>query len=460
MVFRETIVKFLCTFSRMKDEMFLTANLRCRYKTKNLIMKLLPFFVPSCKKCLSLLLLLTFSVYAFAQSSRVKKAVFIIVDGVAADLMEKLPVPNLHAIAKEGGYTRAYVGGIKGTYSETPTISAVGYNSVLTGTWVNKHNVWDNDIAAPNYNYYTIFRYCKMQYPQKKTAIFSSWQDNRTKLVGDNFPATGNIPVDYHYDGLELDTVNFPQDKKRDFMSKIDESVATHAADYIRQNAPDLSWVYLEYTDDMGHMHGDGPDYYNAIALADKRVGYVWEAIQYREKHFNEDWLIIVTTDHGRDAKTGQGHGGQSDRERGSWIFTNAKNLNAEFHQPQASVVDIMPSLARFMNIAVPEENNREVDGIPFTGKVSFTQPAYSQQGSVINISWKAQEPTGDIKIWGSATNNFKTGSKDEYQLLKTVSIADQKATIHLPAEAKGFYKIFLQAKDNSANYWIASPKK
>ena len=125
------------------------------------------------------ILFLLFSVAVVAQQ-KIKKTVFIIVDGIPADVIEKLAPPNLQAIAKAGGYTRSYVGGVKGTYSQTPTISAVGYNSVLTGVWVNKHNVWDNDIAAPNYNYHTIFRFFKEQYPNKKTGVFSSWEDNRT----------------------------------------------------------------------------------------------------------------------------------------------------------------------------------------------------------------------------------------------------------------------------------------
>src|SRR5450432_2894598 len=85
-----------------------------------------------------------------------KKALFIIADGIPADVIEKVPTPTLHAIANEGALLHAYVGGEKGGYSQTPTISAVGYNSLLTGTWVNKHNVWGNDIVAPNYSYYTI----------------------------------------------------------------------------------------------------------------------------------------------------------------------------------------------------------------------------------------------------------------------------------------------------------------
>ena len=211
--------------------------------------------------------------------NKIRKAVFIIADGISADVIESSDLSNFKKISKEGGFARALVGGEKGGYSQTPTISAVGYNSVLTGTWVNKHNVWDNDIAAPNYYYPTIFRLLKTQSPEKKIGIFSSWQDNRTKLVGDGMKETGSIYFDYKFDGLELDTINYPQDEKRDFMHRIDESVTDEAAKSIRTNGPDLSWVYLEYTDDMGHMYGDSPEFKKAIRL------YGWTNRPYLERY-------------------------------------------------------------------------------------------------------------------------------------------------------------------------------
>ncbi|WP_153796086.1 alkaline phosphatase family protein [Foetidibacter luteolus] len=389
------------------------------------------------------------------QAQKVRKTVFIIVDGIPADVMEKLNPPNLAALGQNGGYSRAYVGGVRGTYSETPTISAVGYNSVLTGTWVNKHNVWDNDIAEPNYNYHTIFRYLKEQYPQKKTAVFSSWLDNRTKLVGDNFEATGNIPVDYHFDSLEHDKVKYPHDKAREFMSRIDEDVAAHASQAILQQAPDLTWVYLEYTDDMGHMYGDSPQFHKGISLADKRVGYIMNAVKEREQKFNEEWLVIVTTDHGRGAKTGKDHGGQSDRERSGWIYTNAKGLNEQFKQPQLSIVDIMPTIARFMDITVPRNNALEVDGIPFTGAISFVQPTVQLAANKLTISWKALAPNGDVKLWVSSSNNFKSGGNDDYAPAGSVALAAQQAEIDFSAKAPGLYKIVLEAPANTANTWV-----
>ena len=359
--------------------------------------------------------------------------------------MEKQPKPNLNKIAAVGGYTRAHVGGEKGTYSETPTISAVGYNSLLTGTWVNKHNVWDNKIAAPNYHYPTLFRYLETQYPEKKTAVFSTWLDNRTKLVGEGLPETHNLQLDYHFDGFEQDTVKFPHDQESDYIRQIDEHVAREAASYVRREAPDLSWVYLEYPDDMGHRYGDGKKMNRAIALADAQPGRIWQALEYRQQQYAEDWLMVITTDHGRDSQ-GKGHGGQSERERTTWIVTNAKDLNPTF-QEQPGIVAIMPTIARFLNIIIPRENLMEIDGVPFTGKISITQPTASYQNGKIEISWQTVELKGKVKIWVATTDNFKTGGKDDYTLLKEVKLKERKKTtimVQFPAE---FYKIVLEAR-------------
>lgn len=250
--------------------------------------------------------------------------------------------------------------------------------------------------------------------------------------------------------------MRFRHDEVSAYMHQIDEEVVKQAANTIQTNAPDLSWVYLEYTDDMGHRYGDSPEFHKAIAMLDVQVGKIWDAINRRQQKFNEDWLIVITTDHGRDEKTGRGHGGQSDRQRSTWMVSNYKNLNSYGQYFDLAIVDIMPSIAQYLGVRFPENVAKEVDGTPFIGPVSIAGLKVNYTQGFLDISWKALEKKGKAKIWITTTNNFKTGGKDSYTLAGEADLTQQHYLADVKSYPPGFYKLVVEAPENSVNKWIS----
>jgi predicted AlkP superfamily pyrophosphatase or phosphodiesterase len=406
-------------------------------------------------RIINTLIFVLLSTAAIAQPK--PKVVIVIADGIPADVIERLRPPAIQQIIKEGAYTKAYVGGIKGTYTETPTISAPGYNDMLTGTWAYKHNVWDNDNQHPNYNYPTIFRLFKTARPSGTTAIFSTWTENRKTLLGAGLPETGKLAIDYVYDGFEKDSVRFPHDTASLYLHQIDEHVVNSADSVIRAKAPDLSWIYLEYTDDVGHSKGTGKEFDKAIGLLDEQMKKIAAAIHFREANYHEKWLLVITTDHGRDSVTGAEHGDQSTRERTTWMVLNHPVTNAYFKVSQPAIVDILPSVANYLNISLPVRVKRELDGVPFNGPVSLSNARLNTTGGGFTLKWKTFAPAEKLKVYITYTNHTKKGKKDTYKLIGTPSASTEKFNyqsadlLHQP-----FYKIVIEGKNNTINVWHA----
>lgn len=402
---------------------------------------------------------ITFAILLFTLatlgSAKTRKAIYIVVDGVPADYVERAHPKTIFEIAEKGAYARAYTGGETGAYSETPTVSAIGYTNMLTGTWMNKHNVDGNDNLKPNYNYWTLFRIAKEQPRNFTTGLFSSWTDNRLVLIGEGKPETGNVHIDYVADGYDIDKVNFPKRKDDLQIFDIDSVVAQKAAQCIKEQAPDFSWVYFWYTDDAFHIYGDGEygDLY--LKKTDDLIAQIWESVQYREKNFDEEWLVIVTSDHGRD-ETGHHHGEQTARERSVWMSTNQKAVNQHFYSPDLSLVDINPTICRYLGFEVPQEVKFEQDGLSFMGKADISHLTASYYDNLITLKWNRYKgSSAPVDIYVSMTNEYYKGGKDTWTKVGTVS---GKETSFVFDKAKypasKFYKFAVVAPGNHLSRW------
>lgn len=386
---------------------------------------------------------------------KTRKVVYVVLDGIPADYIERVHPKYIYDIASQGGYARAYTGGEIGGYSQTPTISAIGYMNILTGTWMNKHNVDGNSNLSPNYNYWSLFRIAKEQKKDYTTAIFSGWTDNRTVLIGEGKKETDYLKIDYVFDGYDNDKANFPQKKDELQIFDIDSVVSKAAADCIRKDAPDLSWVYLWYTDSGFHIYGDGSFMDQYVNKTDELVGQIWEAVKYREKHFDEEWMIIVTTDHGR-GESGHHHGGQLARERSVWISTNCNQLNEQFRRPTLALVDILPSVCRFMGFDMPGEVAFEKDGISFYGATDIYNLTTHPYDNLVKLNWQSDKTDEEAVVYMSVTNHYKDGGKDQWMELGRVKATSGQFVVDLSKyPASKFYKFVVKTPNTILTRWV-----
>lgn len=382
-----------------------------------------------------------------------KKVVMIIIDGVPTDMIERLHPQTIYDIASQGAFGISYVGGEVGSYSQTPTISAVGYNTMLTGTWANKHNMWGNS-GEPNYNYWSMFRIAKEQAEPLTTGLFSSWTDNRTVLLGEGLEANAKMKIDFVRDGYDLDHEKYPNKEMDLHVFDYDEAASIEGAECIRTDAPDLSWVYLWYTDDAGHIKGNG-EYFDEYTLkADEQVGRIWDAVKYREENFDEDWMVIVTTDHGRTAD-GHDHGGQSARERGSWIAVN-KPVGARFLDGGAAMVDINPTVCQYLGMEVPLQVRMEQDGISFIGETIISNMDAKPYDNKAVLSWDSAISGKDVAVYAAKANDYKTTGKEDWTKLVTVKSESETYTVDLSELGDSdFYKFALVTEHECLNRWL-----
>ena len=404
-----------------------------------------------------LFIILTALLACAASQAATRKVVYVVMDGIPADYIERAHPATAFDVARHGGYARASTGGEIGGYSQTPTISAVGYMNILTGTWLNKHNVPGNSNLDPNYNYWSLFRIAKQQPQNFTTALFSSWTDNRTVLIGAGKPETDSLSIDIVRDGYELEGSALRRADGSPDVFAIDSVVCREAAECIRTAAPDLSWVYLWYTDDAGHIYGNGDYFDEYVMKADRQIERIWEAVEYREKYFDEEWMVVVTPDHGR-GDDGHHHGGQSARERTSWIATNVRG-NARFAEPWLSIVDIAPSLARFLDFDVPQEVLWEQDGAPFIGEADICALEAVRGNRTIELTWESLDDRAPATVYVSRTNDFKNGQCDQWTKAGRVKAGERRFVFDTGDDPNGFCKFVVVTPGNHLNCWVPEKK-
>jgi hypothetical protein len=240
-------------------------------------------------------LLVLFGATANAQGTGKRKVLFIGIDGVRADALQQANTPVIDSLVATGFYTfDSWHTGI--------TVSGPSWSTMLTGVNYPKHGVTNNNYTGSKFNQYPDFS-------RRVTNIDSTL--NGMKII--EWPPL----IDNMYN-----------DKWRWKLKTPDgdgDATATVAETQLLNDSIDFAFVYFDQCDLTGHNSGfspTNPAYMQAIENVDIQVGRVVRTIAQRTNYANENWLILMTTDHGG---TGKNHGGYSYVERHIWWLASGK---------------------------------------------------------------------------------------------------------------------------------------
>lgn len=231
-----------------------------------------------------------------------KKVLVLGYDGFREDaLLNTIQNENsaISDIARHGGIYHSYAGadGLQATNT------APGWLSILSGKWAYEVGVVSND---------------DQKGVDTETFLSEAMQLGHTST----FLASWAPHFDVTY---RLDITN-PQNHVAFQSFQSDEDTVQNLHRVLQDTSVsgyDVVFATLEYADHTGHESGFGNDveaYVNASIEADTQGYTIIQSIYHRDTYQQEDWLIILTSDHGGILFD---HGGQSEEEVNTWFAMN-----------------------------------------------------------------------------------------------------------------------------------------
>jgi len=254
-------------------------------------------------------ILVAFSFSSLLSQTPTSHVLIIGIDGVRSDALTAANTPNLDALISAGVYS-------PDALNDDITISGPGWSDILCGVRSDKHLVVDNSFSGSNYDDYpSLFQRIEDTYSTVNTVSICHWAPINDYIVGTDADVIVNVGAD--------------------------NDVRDSAVDQLENSDPHAMFIHFDDVDYAGHGYGFSPDvpqYISSIEVADAQVGVVLSALYSRPNYVQEDWLVIVTHDHGG---VGYSHGGTSLEHRN--VSFIASGLNIPTQLVEKTILDITP---------------------------------------------------------------------------------------------------------------------
>jgi len=150
--------------------------------------------------------------------------------------------------------------------------------------------------------------------------------------------------------------------------------------DLLTEDLDAVVWMISDL-DTTGHSYGFSPtvsEYVDAMSLIDTQIGSVLDAIASRATIENEDWMIIISTDH---AGSGTNHGSNIPEHRLVPLFVHGGGVVPGPVWPPPNAVSIVPTAIAHLGVEIDEAWG--LDGVPI-GRSATAPPVPALEANLI----------------------------------------------------------------------------
>lgn len=208
------------------------------------------------------------------------------IDGAGGSYLQAANTPNIDALIEKG--TVRYDFTNEGGLVENPPAgygaSGVNWSTIATGASAAHHGVVDNSFSGNKFNSYPhFFKYVQDHDPASYRASIVSWEPINSAILANPFAS-----LERQFPGLSS--------------AQQDALVRDTTIDLMRNGDPDVTFLHFDQVDGAGHASGwGGPQYNAALQTVDAYIGSIMAEINARPGVISgeEDWLVILTADHG-----------------------------------------------------------------------------------------------------------------------------------------------------------------
>jgi hypothetical protein len=264
-----------------------------------------------------------------------KRVLLVGIDGLRADALEAVRAPVLHALIQHGGYAPDALVRPAGMLRAV-TSSGPGWSTILTGVWPDAHGVLENTFEGHRLN--------------EHASVFARIDKPTVSLS--NLPPINSLVC--HAASL----APIVEDEPADY-TVADAALAESASTALTTLDPYCLFVMFGSVDDVGHLRGFDPaggPYRDAIARVDGHVGTLLEALKSRPKIREEDWLVIVTSDHGGHGTSHQYLEDPPAHVARTGLIVSGPSARPGLVREEAALVDVVPTILAHLGIPADPE--------------------------------------------------------------------------------------------------------